>query len=243
MSVKRAIIMTAAALSLVVGVGTAGTLTANAATPSCGPDCIDLFSQTFPGSYFNVPDQAHPQVGSAVNLAPGSATNQGEDFTLNDEGTVNDYFQAGIVGAALNARYGNPKGRYGDLEIYEFEYSPFGAPTGLCVGVATTPFYGTQVSLQTCGITGKTLWVPVPVQTSAGSSYMFVNGAETFMFNSPFVLTTMSPGSDLLLWPQTSFFNRTVPSVSYQSWGALAGVLPSTIPVVLNVLPMPSTPG
>ena len=243
MSVKRAIIMTAAALSLVVGVGTAGTLTANAATPACGQNCIDIFSQAFPGSYFNVPGQAHPQVGSAVNLAPGSATNPGEDFVMDSEAPVNDYFQAGIVGAALNARYGNPKGRYGNLDMYEFRFAPFGVESLLCVGVATTPFYGTPVSLQPCGISARTLWVPVPVQTSAGSSYMFVNGAETFMFNSPFVLTTMSPGSDLLLWPQTSFFNRTVPSTSYQSWGALAGVLPSTTPVVLNVLPMPSTPG
>ena len=51
MSIKSKMLATAATLALVGGVGTAGALstaaTANAATPSCGFTCVDIFSQEF----------------------------------------------------------------------------------------------------------------------------------------------------------------------------------------------------
>jgi hypothetical protein len=221
MSVKRAIIMTAAALTLAVGLGTAGALTANAATPSCGTHCTDVFSEAFPGFYWNVPGQVGtriPPSGHPVNLAPASNTNPGEDFILSDEGTVHDLFLAGLVGAALNARYG-------DDTIFGILFAPFGAGTDLCLGVPYTPFYGTPVELEPCGGNNLgTVWIAVRQPNS--TDFMFVNGSETLEFGNPFVLTAMSPRSDLLLWPQdTGLTNRTVPSPSYQLWGATTGVL------------------
>ena len=50
MSIKSKVLATAATLTLVGGVGAAGVLgaaTANAATPSCGGTCVDIFSQEF----------------------------------------------------------------------------------------------------------------------------------------------------------------------------------------------------
>ena len=50
MSVKRKVAAAAATLTMVGGVGMAGALsagTASAATPSCGPSCINVFSKQF----------------------------------------------------------------------------------------------------------------------------------------------------------------------------------------------------
>jgi hypothetical protein len=47
MSIKSKIFAAAATLTMVGGIGAAGTLTANAATPSCGHNCIDIFSREF----------------------------------------------------------------------------------------------------------------------------------------------------------------------------------------------------
>ena len=72
---------------------------------------------------------------------------------------------------------------------------------------------------------GRTFWIPVATTASSTTHIEFINGAETFLFGKPFVLTTFSPGSDLLLWPLlTSFFNHTVPND--QLWGVRFGALP-----------------
>jgi hypothetical protein len=47
MSIKSKLLAGAAALALVGGVGTVGAMTAAAATPSCGQNCIDIFSRAF----------------------------------------------------------------------------------------------------------------------------------------------------------------------------------------------------
>ena len=48
---------------------------------------------------------------------------------------------------------------YDTLEADEFEYSPFGVQTGLCVGVGATPANGTRVDLEPCGVSAKTVWI------------------------------------------------------------------------------------
>ena len=47
MSIKGKVMAAAAVMTLVGGVSAVGTLTAQAATPSCYQHCIDLFSQKF----------------------------------------------------------------------------------------------------------------------------------------------------------------------------------------------------
>ena len=47
MSIKSKVFAAAATLTLVGGVGSIAALSADAATPSCGNQCLDLFSREF----------------------------------------------------------------------------------------------------------------------------------------------------------------------------------------------------
>ena len=47
MSIKSKVLAVAAALTVAGGLSTVGTLPANAATPQCGPHCIQIFSARF----------------------------------------------------------------------------------------------------------------------------------------------------------------------------------------------------
>ena len=114
MSIKSKVLATAATLALVGGVGTAGVLgtaaTANAATPSCGGTCVDIFSQEF-GHHFTpnfILDvyQQHIRIGQPIILYRASNNDSAEDFRLEFQGTVADFYAAGMVSAALALHYG-----------------------------------------------------------------------------------------------------------------------------------------
>ena len=78
-------------------------------------------------------DQPHAQnVGQPLTLARASDTNPGEDFTFEDDGTVSEFVEAGLIAPGMAALYG-------PLEVYEIQYAPYGAQSGLCVGVGTAP--------------------------------------------------------------------------------------------------------
>ena len=95
-----AIALAASVIAIPAGaLATAGT--ANAATPSCGKSCIDVFSQTF-GTYLNpqfVIDayKRGQNVGQPVILFRESNADPAEDFTVADEGTVSDFYAAGLM--------------------------------------------------------------------------------------------------------------------------------------------------
>jgi hypothetical protein len=103
MSIKSKVIAAAAAMTLVGGIGAAGQLTANAATPSCGNHCIDLFSRQF-STHFD-PDfvldvlRQGAKVGQPIILFRKSNADPGQDFTISYQGTVADFFTAGLVTA------------------------------------------------------------------------------------------------------------------------------------------------
>src|SRR5437868_6026233 len=143
MSIKSKVLAGVAALTLVGGAGTAGTLAmataANAATPSCGPTCFDMFSREF-GTH------AHPtyvvdvfrqgeKVGQPIILFRQANFDPAEDFTLSFQGLTSDFFAAGLVSAAVNLHYGNGSVNAIDEPAFEQEYAPFGVESGLCVGV------------------------------------------------------------------------------------------------------------
>jgi hypothetical protein len=221
MSLKSRIITVAAALTVFIGAGAAGTLTANAATPNCGNECTDLFSPAFgtatPPAYVLDAQNTAGQVGDPVIMARASGTNQGEDFVLSDNGTVHDFFLAGLMSSGLDALYGN-------LEVFEIEYAPFAVQTGNCVGVGATPGLGTQVTLQPCGVTVKTTWIFDPEKTSTGSYDALINGATNSSFQHPYSLTTLLPGLPLFTAPLEPTFPATV--FAHQLWGQFRGVLP-----------------
>ena len=84
MSFKSKLLAGAATLALVGGVGTAGALSAAAATPSCGHNCIDIFSRAFgthrtPNFVLDVLRQG-AKVGQPIILFRTSNTDPAEDF-------------------------------------------------------------------------------------------------------------------------------------------------------------------
>jgi hypothetical protein len=114
MTIRSKVLAAAAALALAGGVGTAGVLgtavTANAATPSCGITCLDIFSQEF-GHHF-APNylldvfQQHITIGQPIILFRASNNDKAEDFRPEFQGTVADFYLAGMVSAAFALHYG-----------------------------------------------------------------------------------------------------------------------------------------
>jgi len=218
MSFKSKLLAGAATLALVGGVGTAGALSAAAATPSCGHGCVDIFSRAFgthrtPAFVLDVWRQG-AKVNQPVILFRTSDTDPAEDINQSFQGSVDDFFAAGLVSSAVELHYGgtvgipnpNPKlppitlpghgaaGFFND-PAFELEYTPFGVGSGLCVGVATTAVAGSKVSLQQCGASSKTVWI-VDAGDSATVEHGYVplvNGSDT-NFSHPFVLTYPANG-------------------------------------------------
>jgi len=221
MSIKSKVIAAAAALTLTGGMGLAGAIPAGAATPSCGPGCVDIFSLTFgthhhPNFVVDVFKQAQ-RTGQPIILFRTSNSDPAEDFTYSAQGTVNDFFLAGLVSSALNLHFST-------FQAFEIEYAPFGADTGLCVGVGTTAATGTPVSLQPCGVSAKTIWVVDKTDAIKGHFTPLINGSDT-NFSHPFVLTfpqdavpTDVPRPQLITWPLTKFSTGTV--IDRQMWSA-----------------------
>jgi hypothetical protein len=208
MSIKSKVFAAAAALTLVGGVGAVGTMSASAATPSCGHSCIDVFNRAFsshsnPSFVLDVLRQGE-KVGQPVILFRQSNSDPAEDFTIAYQGQVSDFYAAGLVGPSLALHYGggcelyNPNVPailtncavfYPNDFAFEVEYAPYGVNSGLCVGVPTTAVNDTYVSLQPCGATAKTVWIQdIDNATGFSNSYApYINGSDT-NFSHPYVL-------------------------------------------------------
>jgi len=215
MSVKSKVLATAAALALVGGVGMAGVLgtatAANAATPWCGATCVDIFTHQFgqhgsPNYVLDVSptlDTFLPFgfIGQPVILSRASNRDPSEDFRLEHQQTVADFYAAGVVSAAFAQHYGCIPGVdfascYGaDITVndpaFEIEYTPDGLPTGLCVGVARPAVQEEGVILQWCG-SADTVWAAdqfdAPLTFFTGYVPL-INGSSDTDFVQPFVLT------------------------------------------------------
>jgi hypothetical protein len=216
MSIRTKLISAVATMTLLGGLGTVVSPSASAATPSCGTSCINLFAQLY-GPTFIADIQSQSQnVGQPIILAVASVSNSGEDFTANDQGTVADFIEAGLISAGLSG--------YNNNQVFEYEYAPFGVDTGLCIGVGATPANGTPVALEDCGISAKTTWIVVP---SSSTSFSLINGATNTSFSNPYALTDLKPGGDrqLFTWPLNGggvLHNKW----SNQLWGATYGPIP-----------------
>ncbi len=166
MSIKSKVLAAAATLTLVGGVGVAGALTAgtaSAATPSCGNSCINVFSHQFgthksPNYVVDVLRQGE-KVGQPIILFRTANFDPAEDWTVAFQGTVADFFAAGLVSAAVNLHYGGGAAGFPNDPAFENEYAPFGVDSGLCLGVAATAFNDEGVTLQPCGVSSKTVWI------------------------------------------------------------------------------------
>jgi len=241
MSIKSKVFAATATLTLVGGAGAIGATSASAATPSCGPNCVNFFSRDFgthhqPGFVLDVLRQGE-KVGQPIILFRESNSDPAEDFTISQQGLVSDFFTAGLVSAAVNLHYGGGAKGYPDFEAYEIQYAPFGVDSGLCVGVGSTAVAGTKVALEPCGVSSKTVWIKDWTNATIFGGYVpLINGSDT-NFSQPYVLTYPSSGyptdkprpqlytTNLTGFSQGSFNNPTGVN-SNQLWGADAGVLP-----------------
>jgi hypothetical protein len=249
MSFKSKVLAAAATLTMVGGVGTMGVLTAGtagAATPSCGPACINIFSRDFgtfrhPNFTVDVLRQG-AKVGQPIILFKTSNSDPALDWSLSFQGHVSDFCAAGLVSALTCLHYGGaghitPKITYPDLPAWEVEYAPFGVDSGLCMGVAATASQNEGVSLQPCGVSGKTVWIGDSLDNPFSRYVPVINGSNT-NFSHPFVLTYPSNGyptdkprpqlqvRNLTGFTQPGGIFPVITSVnSNQLWSATFGVL------------------
>ena len=209
MSIKSKVFAAAATLTLVGGTGAVGALTAgtaNAETPSCGGTCIEFFNHEF-GDFSTmnfVLDtlKQGEKVGQPQILFRTSNGDPAEDYTVSDQGLVSDFYAAGLVSDALDLHYGGAgcegtiipgdtppcADPFPDLEAYEVEYSPYGVDSGLCAGVAATATAGEKVTLQPCGVSGRTVWIIDSTDAVDDDYAPLINGSDN-NFSQPFVLT------------------------------------------------------
>jgi hypothetical protein len=220
MSVKSKVAAVAATLTMVGGVGMAGLFTAgtaSAATPSCGPSCIDIFSKQFgthrtPNDVVDVLRQGK-KVGQPIILFRTANFDPAEDWSVAFQGDVSDFFAAGLVTAAVALHYGcegasfenfndcmtsTPPGPFPNDPAFEIEYAPYGVDTGYCMGVASTAFNDEGVTLQPCGVSSKTVWIVDSLDVAFSPAFEqgyvpLINGSDT-NFSQPFVLTYPNNG-------------------------------------------------
>ena len=172
MSIKSKVLAAAATLTLVGGVGVAGAMTAGtaaAATPSCGPSCINLFNEDFapagltggassgPSSPVDVFRQGE-KVGQPVILFRSSNSDPALDWSASFQGQTSVLCTIGLLSVMTCIHYGGLDGGF-DTVAVEIAYTPFGVFSGLCSGVAATAFQGEKVTLQPCGVSSRTIWI------------------------------------------------------------------------------------
>ena len=189
MSLKRKVLATAAMLTVAGGLSTVGTLPATAATPQCGPHCIQIFSAKFGTNanpnFVETVFQGVGTTGQPTILARPSSSNPAGDLiaVAPGMGMVSDFFAAGLVSAAVNQHYGSETAA-------QIEYAPFGKPTGLCAALATTAYQNEGLSLQPCSTPGTTVWIidTADSPATAPARFPIVNGSTTD-FIHPFAMT------------------------------------------------------
>ena len=242
MSIKSKVFAAAATMTLVGGVAAVGAISANAATPSCGATCWNLFSREFgthhsPNFVVDVWRQG-AKLGQPIILYRTSNTDQAEDFTVAFQGTVADFFAAGLVSAAVDLHYGKGAVGFPNDPAFEIEYAPYGVDSGLCMGTFSTAVQGSKVTLEPCGVSSKTVWIADTGDsvTVAHGYVPLINGSDT-NFSHPFVLTYPTNGYPTdIPRPQLTTTNLTGFSGSFfvpvlgtvndnQLWGANLGVL------------------
>lgn len=183
MSLKTRVLPGAAILLLALSVVTVAPPRATAATPQCGENCISIFSRLLgkygePNIVETVLDGV-AEVGQPVILAPANGSDPAQDF-LPDLRSVNDFYLAGQVSAEVNSHYRN-------LGAAQIMHAPLGEKTELCVGLPATAFQGEGLTLQPCGVSGRTVWI-VESPDYAPDFFTIVNGSTTD-FSRPFAMT------------------------------------------------------
>ncbi len=217
MSGKRRAVSGLAGLALAGGaclMGIAAAPAAGAASPACGSSCQSLYNQKFGTADVSAVSGGTAAVGQAVIL-DAAAPSTTEDWSVSFQGTVHDFFVAGLVDQVLDTNYGT------DL-AYEIEYQPGGIQSGMCLGIASGPKQGTKVTLQPCGVSAHTVWINDAADASGG--YVpFISGSDT-KYPAPFVLAAAKAGGNFTT--QALRINPKGVVAKDQMWQLISGVLP-----------------
>jgi len=196
MSIKSKVLAAAAVLSLAGGLSAAGAGAASAATPQCANNCLTPKSAAYPrfveSALFGIPLRGVPTI-----VSPAAGWNPGEDFTLPTGTPVNAayYYARGMVSAALTSQYGGT-----GFAAVQIEYAPYGKPTGLCSGIATTAYQDEALSLQPCSTPDTTVWILDFKDSQIRGDYSIIN-ASTTDFTHPFVMTILGNPARQLVTP------------------------------------------
>ena len=227
MSIKAKIAAGAATLTIVGGaLGMAGTLTANAATPSCHTGCTQVFSQKYGPKYVVDVYQAQARAGQPVILFQSSNSDRAEDFTVDLLGPVSDFYQHHYH--LVSAQFAHT---YGADQAVEIEYSPYGVSSNFCLSTpqGQASHADDQVTLQSCGQSSSSLFAADEARSASDrrseyghKDYPLVSGAST-SFSNPLVLNypagrpTDMPRPQLNVEPEQSFSHS--PTFDNQEWG------------------------
>jgi hypothetical protein len=186
-----------------------------AATAACGPECTSLYPLSTGTS--DVIAISYPSgsgyIGEPVTIAAASGTDQGEDWYLSEQGTVEQFFEAGLMSAEMNLHWGN------DI-AYQIDYVPGGTFSGLCLGTTSSNGSG-SVTLQECGETAATLWVGDTADQD-GRAVPLINGNNN-NYSYPYSLEAGSPGAQLT--SSELLADPVSPPSTSQEWGIIYGVL------------------
>ena len=219
MSIKGKILAAAATLTMIGGVGTAGALTAgtaDAATPSCGFTCINVFNQQFGHAFYQDVYRQGERVNQPIILFRSADSDPALDFTVTDLADVSTFTPLTVAQlcASVPAMMGAGTClRYANDPVWETQYAPYGVNSGLCVGVATA-VSGATVTLQQCGVSAKTWWISDNAHRYFHNGHWYtpwVNAASA-NYTQPLVLTypangypTDTPRPELYIATQQTF--------------------------------------
>jgi hypothetical protein len=188
---------------------------ATAATPKCGSSCTALSDQASGHGYVtSVSISGLDRRGQVTTIVlAGAGPNTSEDFVRQYEGTVAQFYAAGLVSAAMDQTWPTDS-------VYEYEYAPGGRGSEQCIAVPSTAAAGTVLTLGTCGSTAAVVWVALSA-ASIGGYEPLINGTDSVV-NTPYVMTANGVNGALTT-QQLSLVDGTLNP--QQMWTDVNGVL------------------
>jgi hypothetical protein len=232
----RKIMAAAGTLVVLGGLSLAATGVANAATPSCGSSCTNVYFQSPGHHYVTYSGKGRTVSNNPIELFGASNSRPGEDFIPIDVGTVVPEYCTSTGQSASGAFTNNQcdllvADGYSSDQTWELEYSAYGNASGKCLGdwnndgpITTTM----MVRLEPCGENADTIQIlakHIGGVTAAGSGVFVVDGASD-NYSNPFVETSQGEqvNSTKLYWEQIRNDDGT--GTDTQSAGTIFGTLP-----------------
>jgi len=187
---------------------------ANAAANGCGKHCFRLYARR-PGQActMNVAMGANNgtggRVGRPINLQSAADHGPDGDFTMSFIGRVSQF--CGSDAHDFFSLESYVCNHDSDFWIFEAEWAPYGNSSGLCAGLASPDSTGESITLRSCGVNDRTLWIANQANGTNGhcrgpKNFCPWMNASDNNFRDPQVLTmngaSAGPGNQLFLAPQ-----------------------------------------